>query len=385
MLKDVRDDTPISSLDILGKAMEIAEYRTAVVHKPSPHSAPRTANASARLSQQEWLEREMSADAEEDEEDDERGKPYVFGESMPAGLKLHWESDLYCTIRVEAILPGGQAEKQVRRRRSGRRCAKRACGHVREPAPPTDPCLVAPASRAQGLTVGSRLVRINHQPVKEMDEETVRKLVAVRPVTMWFMPPEAVYTQVRPRGTAVAYTFGDETPTGLRLHWEETEGVVSIVGINAGGEAERQGLVVGSQLERVNGRPMAGIRPDELTMLIAERPLTLHFVPPEDAQMEQRGVLLACEFDQGPTGLKLHWDEGELGDARVVRVSSVDAGSQAEVQVRAHSPMASLPAVADARARSRAAALVAFRRGSSWALSWRASTRRTARPSTRWS
>ena len=87
------------------------------------------------------------------------------------------------------------------------------------------------------------------------------ELRRVTVVILRSMPPEAVYTQVRPRGTAVAYTFGDETPTGLRLHWDETEGVVSIVSITADGEAMRQGLVVGSELERVNGRPMAGHRP----------------------------------------------------------------------------------------------------------------------------
>ena len=92
---------------------------------------------------------------------------------------------------------------------------------------------------AQGLAVGSRLLRINDANVQDMGEETVRKLVAQRPVTLYFLPPTPLYTQTRARGPARAYTFDSYRPTGLSLHWEEDEGIVRIDNIMANGEAEK--------------------------------------------------------------------------------------------------------------------------------------------------
>ena len=117
----VQADAPINSLDAINQALRQADLaapgstkkerksgKGSLVQSPFSRPAP----MSPREAQQLWLERAM--DEVPEYELEETGTPYVFGaDAGPAGLKLHWESDDYCTIRVEAILPGGQADAKV--------------------------------------------------------------------------------------------------------------------------------------------------------------------------------------------------------------------------------------------------------------------------------
>ena len=70
---------------------------------------------------------------------------------------------------------------------------------------------------------------------------------------------------------------------------------------------------------------------------MAQRPVTLHFVPPTgDDSEDRKGPPLPFEFDDSPTGLRLHWNESE---ERVVRIESIEAGSQADGKVRRNQPV----------------------------------------------
>ena len=78
----------------------------------------------------------------------------------------------------------------------------------------------------------------------------------------------------------------DSSPTGLRLQWEETEGasaqgVVLIEHVKAGGQAQRLGLAVGAELVRIDDVPVAGLDEARLAKLVANRPATFYFLPPQ--------------------------------------------------------------------------------------------------------
>ena len=61
--------------------------------------------------------------------------------------------------------------------------------------------------------------------------------------------------------------------------------------------------------------------------LVADRPATFFFHLPR--ALESRGAPLRFDFDASPTGLRLHWEEGQSK----VRVQHVQPGSQAESMV----------------------------------------------------
>ena len=140
-------------------------------------------------------------------------------------------------------------------------------------------------------------------------------------------------------GLPMAFTF-DQSPIGLKLHWEgesphksdagsEGVGAVRVRAVTEGGKAQLLGITPGWEVVRVNQEPVAQLSENALMHHLHKvRPLTLWLVPPPP--------YIAFVFDAGPTGLSLHWEKDEDADSQstapigVVRVQSIKQGGLAD-------------------------------------------------------
>lgn len=97
--------------------------------------------------------------------------------------------------------------------------------------------------------------------------------ISNRPVTLHFyLPPDAGPA----RGPPAPYNF-DDTPTGLRLHREESSERWLIQNVELGSQSYEMGLQVGAELVRINGSNVASVDEEGLMRLLADRPAVFHF------------------------------------------------------------------------------------------------------------
>ena len=243
---------------------------------------------------------------------DEGRLPVAFTfDQNPIGLHLHWEGDspdksdagpegVVGAVRVRAVAEGGLAQRL-------------------------------------GIVTGWEVVRVNQEPVARLSESALMEVLhAVRPLTLWLVPP--------PRLMACVFDAG---PTGLSLHWEQDNhdhagaqsagalGVVRVQSIKHGGLADTLGVRSGWELMQIDETPVANLCEEDFIDLLSDRPATLFFLPtaarieasakrlstmaellrshashpPAPEPDSGSGSLVAFQFDESPTGLKLGWEQ----------------------------------------------------------------------------